>query len=62
MKEPFTKAEKSIMDSLTEAHNNFVKLDITHPMEMTEWISSFHKLQELLGARVLRRDYPETFF
>jgi len=49
------------MDLLVEAHNNFIELDKTHPMEITEWVSNLHKLQDLLGARVLRRDYPETF-
>lgn len=49
------------MNLLVEAHNNFIELDGTHPMEITEWVGSFHKLQDLLGARVLRRDYPETF-
>lgn len=58
---PFTDKEQKVMDLLVEAHNNFIELNPTHPMEVTEWVSSFHKLQGLLGARVLRRDYPETF-
>jgi hypothetical protein len=58
---PFTEKEQKIIDLLVEAHNNFIELDRTHPMEITEWVGSFHKLQDLLGARVLRRDYPETF-
>jgi hypothetical protein len=61
MKKPFTDKEQKIVDLLAEAHNNFIELNRTHPMEMTEWVSSLHKLQDLLGARVLRRDYPETF-
>jgi hypothetical protein len=61
MKKPFTDKEQKIIDLLAEAHNNFIELNRTHPMEMTEWVSSLHKLQDLLGARVLRRDYPETF-
>jgi len=61
MKKPFTDKEQKIMDLLVEAHNNFIELDKTHPMEITEWVSNLHKLQDLLGARVLRRDYPETF-
>jgi len=61
MKKPFTDKEQKIMDLLVEAHNNFIELDITHPTEKNEWVSNFHKLQDLLGARVLRRDYPETF-
>ena len=61
MKAPFTDKEQKVMDSLIEAHNSFMELEKTHPMEITEWVSNFHKLQDLLGARVLRRDYPETF-
>lgn len=61
MKTPFTDKEQKIMDLLVEAHNNFIELDRTHPMEITEWVSNFHKLQDLLGLRVLRRDYPEIF-
>ena len=61
MKKPFTEKEKKIMDLLVEANNNFIELKRTHPMEITGWVSNFHKLQDLLGARVLRRDYPETF-
>jgi len=61
MKKPFTDKEKKVMDLLVEAHNKFLELEPTHPTEITEWVSNFHKLQDLLGARVLRRDYPETF-
>lgn len=61
MKKPFTDKEQKIMDLLVEAHNNFIGLERKHPMEITEWVSNLHKLQDLLGARVLRRDYPETF-
>mgnify|MGYP003652144766 CR=1 FL=1 len=61
MREPFTKDEKKVMSLLVEAHNRFIKLESTHAMEVSEWVHSFHKLQDLLGARVLRRDYPATF-
>ncbi len=61
MKNPFTEKEQKISDLLSEAHNFFIELERTHPMEISEWVSSIHKLQDLLGARVLRRDYPETF-
>ena len=61
MKKPFTDKEQKVMDLLVEAHNNFIELERTHPMEIMEWVSGLHKLQDLLGARVLRRDYPEIF-
>jgi hypothetical protein len=59
--QPFTDKEAEIMDLLVKAHNNFIELERTHPVEITEWVSGLHKLQDLLGSRVLRRDYPETF-
>lgn len=58
---PFTIEEEEIMRFLTMAHNNFIKLERTHPQEIDEWITSVHRLQDLLGMRILRRDYPETF-
>jgi hypothetical protein len=61
MKKPFTEKEGEIMSLLVDAHNNFIELDMSHPMEKSEWVSAMHRLQDLLSARVLRRDYPETF-
>ncbi len=60
-RKPFTDEEQKVMDLLVEAHNKFIELDSTHPMEVAEWVSNFHRLQDLLGARVLRRDYPNAF-
>lgn len=61
-KEPFTKQEKEISDLIIKAHNKFIKLKENHPSELNEWLISIHRLQDLLGARVLRRDYPNTFY
>jgi len=61
MKKPFTKEEQEVMDSLIEAHNKFIKLKRYHPSEMSEWVLSFHRLQELLSMRILNRDYPDYF-
>lgn len=49
------------MDLLVEAHNKFIKLEKTHGMETSEWVNNFHKLQDILIARVVRRDYPDYF-
>lgn len=57
----FTDKEQKIMNLLVEAHNNFLTLDQTHPTETIDWMNGIHKLQDLLGCRVLRRDYPEIF-
>lgn len=60
---PFTEQESEIMDLLVKAHTKFIELpkNDSHPMEVSEWVFSFHKLQDLLGARILRRNWPKTF-
>lgn len=60
-KQPFTKEEQEVMDLLVEAHMKFIKLPRTHVSERDEWILSFHKIQNLLCMRTLRRDYPKYF-
>lgn len=60
-KQPFTDEEKKISDLLVEAHNRFVSLEETHDHDKSEWVLSIHRLQDILGSRVLRRDYPDTF-
>lgn len=61
MKNPYTKDEKKIMDLLVEAHDRFNKMKRTHPDEMREWVVGIHSLQNVLGWRILRRDYPDEF-
>ena len=61
MGKPLTKEESDVMDLLVEAHNKFIKLEKTHGMETSEWVNNFHKLQDILIARVVRRDYPDYF-
>jgi len=60
-KQPFTPDEQEIMDLLVKAHNKFVTLERKHPMEVDEWVRSFHKLQDIMFYRVIKRDYPEYF-
>ena len=62
MKEPFTKEEKEIMDLLEQAYEKFIELERTHPHEMQEYVYAYHQLQNLVCFRILRRDYPDTFF
>ena len=58
---PFTQEEKQIMDLIVDAHNKFLQLKQTHPNEINEWINGIHYLQNVLGWRILRRDYPAEF-
>lgn len=60
-KKPFTKEEHEIMGLLIEAHNKFIALERKHPMEVQEWVTPFHHLQNILIARVAARDYPDYF-
>ncbi|BBQ07944.1 hypothetical protein [Elizabethkingia anophelis] len=53
--------EKKIMESIVKAHNDYVKLQSTHPSDINDWTNAIHKLQDILTRRVLRRDYPNDF-
>ena len=56
-----TEQEGLIMDSLVKAWNNFLKLEKTHPCEINDFGDGIHKCQNVLMARVLRRDYPNGY-
>ena len=60
MKE-FTKKEQEIMDKIIEIHNMYIELEKTHPSDLPEWVNSIHDLQKIMGMRILRREYPNTF-
>jgi len=61
MKNAFTPQEVEIMELLIIAHNKFCQLQSTHPSEATDWQNGIHRLQAVMGLRILRRDYPEEF-
>ena len=54
-----TEKESIIMDHIVAAWNEFNKLESTHPDELYEFADGAHKLQSILGLRILRRDYPK---
>jgi hypothetical protein len=58
---PFTEQEAKIMQLIVDAHNEFVKLDRGHSMEIQEWVSGIHQLQSILSHRCLRRLFPSHF-
>ena len=64
-KQPFTEEEQEIMDHLVAANDSFVLLTREDSQQeindMIVWINSMNRIQDLLGARVLRRDYPNYF-
>lgn len=58
---PFTENEQKVWDLLAQAHAEFVNLNRVHPMEVSEWVTSMHALQNILAFRVVARDYPGEF-
>lgn len=61
MDSPFTPEEDEIMQLLVQAHNKFILLPPSHPNEQQEWATALHRLQDLIGHRVLKRNYPDYF-
>lgn len=49
------------MDNLVDAWNGFIKLEKQHPSENTDFMNGIHKLESILGMRILRRERPDIF-
>lgn len=60
-KAPFSTSEELTMKHLISAYEEFSHLEQTHPSDITDFVFHIHALQRILGQRVLRRDYPNTF-
>lgn len=54
-----TEEEGLVMDALIEAWNAFVKLKVTHPSDTKDFCDGIHKCQQILGMRVLQREFPD---
>ncbi len=52
-----TMDELIISEHLVEAWNGFCKLDKQHPNENTDFMNGIHQLQNILGMRIVRREY-----
>ena len=57
----FTEEEAKIMSLLVEAHELYIELATTNPSDLPEWVFHLHGMQRILGQRILRREYPDTF-
>lgn len=57
----FTLAEQDIIDNIIKIHNMYINLDVSHPSDLPEWVTSIHNLQKIMGMRILRREYPDIF-
>ncbi len=58
---PFSKEEEFTMNHLVSAYEEFSKLEQTNPNDIKDFVFHINALQRILGQRVLRRDYPNTF-
>lgn len=54
-----TDEEQLCMNHLVTAFNVFSALPRQHTSDMGEFVSSLHRLQDLIGIRIVRREYPE---
>jgi hypothetical protein len=55
----FTQSEQVVMDKLMECYQAFIDMDREHPDEMRDFVDGVHRIQGVLGMRVLRRMYPK---
>ena len=58
---PFSEQEELTMKHLVSAYEEFLNLEQRQPSDTTDFVFHIHALQRILGQRVLRRDYPNTF-
>lgn len=60
-KDGLTEQEGRAMDALITAWNEFKKLPVQHPSDIGDFCNGIHQCQQILGMRVLQRDYPEGY-
>lgn len=60
-KAPFSTNEELTMKHLVSAYEEFSNLEQTNPNDIKDFVFHINALQRILGQRVLRRDYPNTF-
>ncbi|KLU66746.1 hypothetical protein DEAC_c14140 [Desulfosporosinus acididurans] len=54
-----TDQEGKVMDALITAWNEFAKLKVQHPSDVLDFLSCIHQCQQIIGMRILQRDYPQ---
>ena len=59
--DPFSTSEQSTIKHLVSAYEEFSNLEQTNPNDIKDFVFHINALQRILGQRVLRRDYPNTF-
>jgi len=61
-KSGLTVDEQKVMDHITEAWNEYVKLPQQHADDIEEFRHAVHEMQYLLAVRSVRRGYPDYWF
>lgn len=56
-----TEQELTIIDNLTDAYNNFLKLPKQLPSDYEEFTQAIHDCQRLVMCRSARREHPKIF-
>lgn len=56
-----TKEEKKVLNTIVDAHNQFLELESTHSNDNVDWCNAIHTLQDILNRRIVRRDYPDIY-
>lgn len=57
--DPFSLREKEIWELLGKAAQLFFNLEQTHPSHLKDFADAIHQCQDVLGRRILQRNYPE---
>lgn len=60
-KPPFLDLEQEAWYHLSAAFSAFIKLQATHPSHSSDFANGIHLCQNVLGSRVLQRDYPSMW-
>lgn len=53
-----TPKEKLIAELISHAHNEYLKLEIQHPADQSDWCNAIHQLQRILATSVARTVEP----
>jgi hypothetical protein len=57
----FEPLEREIWEKLGAIAGQFKSLPPTHPSDLKDAADAIHVLQDILGRRVLRREFPGSF-
>jgi len=60
-KSGLTIREQEILELVTEAYNEFLQLPEQHSSDKEDFAKAVHILQAIIGMRIIRRNYPDTW-